>query len=217
VDADHPARQVALDRGLPIVSTIGLDDPTQGYVLIDEDAAASSLGRHLRQLGHRRVGIVVDGRRADQTPSEVTPADEAELFSDSLARLAGLRTALGVDAHTVAVTAGHNSLEAGERAASFLLDRQDRPTAIACISDVMALGARRAIEQRGLVVGRDVSLTGFDDVPAAEAAGLTTVRQPIAEKGRLMGRMLLDPDFTERHVVLGTDLVVRSSTGPATF
>jgi DNA-binding LacI/PurR family transcriptional regulator len=61
-----------------------------------------------------------------------------------------------------------------------------------------------------------VSLTGFDDVPAAEADGLTTVRQPIAEKGRLMGRMLLDPEFPERHVVLGTDLVVRSSTGPAT-
>ncbi len=216
VDADHPARQVALDRGLSIVSTIELDDPSQGYVLIDEDGAATALGRHLRRLGHRHVGIVVDGRGDHGTPREVSADDEAELFADSLARLNGLRAALGDDARTVAVTAGHNSLGAGERAASFLLDRQDRPTAIACISDVVALGARRAIEQRGLAVGRDVSLTGFDDVPAAEAAGLTTIRQPIAEKGRLMGRMLLDPEFGERHVVLGTELVVRSSTGPAT-
>ena len=64
-------------------------------------------------------------------------------------------------------------------------------------------------------MGREVSLTGFDDIPAAEAAGLTTVRQPIAEKGRLLGRMLLDPEFTQRRVVLDTDLVVRTSTGPA--
>ena len=62
----------------------------------------------------------------------------------------------------------------------------------------------------------DLSVTGFADVPAAAQVGLTTVRQPIAEKGRLLGRMLLDPDFTERRLVLDTELVVRSSTGPAT-
>jgi DNA-binding LacI/PurR family transcriptional regulator len=79
----------------------------------------------------------------------------------------------------------------------------------------MAFGAVEAATQRGLVIGRDLSVSGFDDVPAAAQVGLTTVRQPIAEKGRLLGRMLLDPDFTERHVVLDTELVARSSTGPA--
>ena len=49
---------------------------------------------------------------------------------------------------------------------------------------------------------------------AAEGAGLTTVRQPIRDKGRLLGRMLLDPSYTEERVVLPTELVVRSSTGP---
>jgi DNA-binding LacI/PurR family transcriptional regulator len=71
------------------------------------------------------------------------------------------------------------------------------------------------IRQRGLRVGQDVSLSGFDDIAEAQAAGLTTVRQPIAEKGRLLGRMLLDPAFTQRRVVLDTELVIRSSTGPA--
>jgi DNA-binding LacI/PurR family transcriptional regulator len=115
----------------------------------------------------------------------------------------------------VAVSAGHNSPEAGAAAATFLLEHSDRPTAIACTSDVLALGALGTLAERGLQVGRDVSLSGFDDIPEAAAAGLTTVRQPIAEKGRLLGRMLLDPEFTQRRVVLDTELVIRASTGPA--
>jgi DNA-binding LacI/PurR family transcriptional regulator len=217
VDADHPARQVALARGLPLVSTIDLDDDRQGYVLIDEDGAAQSLGEHLRALGHRDVGVIVDGRLDPGTVTTVDAAAEDELYADSRQRLVGVRDALGPEATVTAVTAvGHNSHEAGVASAAYLLDRQDRPTAIACVSDVLALGALEAIEARGLRVGRDISLTGFDDVPAAAAAGLTTVRQPIAEKGRLLGRMLLDPEYTGRRIVLPTELVVRSSTGPAT-
>lgn len=221
VDPDHPARTVALERGLPIVSTIDIDGDTgrQGFVLVDEEGAARALGQHLRDLGHRRVGVVVDSRQDSRQPEGraalVRPEDEPMLFDDSLKRLLGLRRALGPDTEVTAVFAGHNSAEAGEAAAAFLLDRQDRPTAIACISDVLALGAQVAIAQRGLVTGRDVSLTGFDDLPQAAAAGLTTISQPIAEKGRILGRMLLDPEFTDRRVVLDTHLVVRASTGPA--
>ena len=51
--------------------------------------------------------------------------------------------------------------------------------------------------------------------PAAETAGLTTIRQPIKDKGRMVGRVLLDPEFTERQVLLPTELIVRSSSGPA--
>ena len=64
-------------------------------------------------------------------------------------------------------------------------------------------------------MGRDVSVTGFDDLPAAGAAGLTTVRQPIRDKGRLMASMLLEPGFDQRRVVLATQLIVRDSTGSA--
>jgi len=95
-----------------------------------------------------------------------------------------------------------------------VLDRHPRPTAIAAGGDVLALGVIQAMRQRGLQPGRDISVTGFDDIPAAEAGGLTTVRQPIREKGRTLGRMLLDPTFTDNRVVLPTDLIVRSSTGP---
>jgi DNA-binding LacI/PurR family transcriptional regulator len=58
-----------------------------------------------------------------------------------------------------------------------------------------------------------VSVTGFDDVPAAETYDLTTVRQPLVEKGREAGRLLIEHD-TEREVVLPLELVTRGSTAP---
>ena len=57
----------------------------------------------------------------------------------------------------------------------------------------------------------DVAVVGYDDVPDAVRAGLTTVRQPLLEKGREAGRLLLEPD-TEREVILPVELIVRSST-----
>jgi DNA-binding LacI/PurR family transcriptional regulator len=70
------------------------------------------------------------------------------------------------------------------------------------------------LRERGLDVPGDVSVTGFDDVPGAAAADLTTIRQSLVEKGREAGRLLMEPD-TEREVILPIDLVERGSTGPA--
>jgi len=82
---------------------------------------------------------------------------------------------------------------------------------------MLALGVLDALKARGLRPGRDVSVIGFDDIPDAAAARLTTVSQPALEKGRLAGTLLLDPpaDPAERRIVLPTRLRVRASTGPA--
>ncbi|HET8916072.1 MAG TPA: LacI family transcriptional regulator, partial [Propionibacteriaceae bacterium] len=56
---------------------------------------------------------------------------------------------------------------------------------------------------------------GFDDIPAAKAAGLTTIHQPIRQKGQHVGRLLIDPESSPRQVLLPISLVARSSTGPA--
>lgn len=64
-------------------------------------------------------------------------------------------------------------------------------------------------------MGKDVSVAGFDGIDAALAAGLTTIGQPIEEKGRRAARLLLDPDDPERQVYLPSELVVGTSTGPA--
>jgi DNA-binding LacI/PurR family transcriptional regulator len=79
---------------------------------------------------------------------------------------------------------------------------------------VLAFGVIDALRARGLDVPDDVSVTGFDDVPAAAQTGLTTVRQPLVDKGREAGRLLLEPG-TEREVILPVELVARGSTGPA--
>lgn len=132
-----------------------------------------------------------------------------DVWPRTLGVLEGLE---GLDVDVVC-SAG-SSRRAGQEAAAVVLDRQDRPTAVVALSDALALGVLDALRERGVVHGRDVSVTGFDDLPDAAAAGLTTIRQPIRDKGRLLGQLLLDPTVGERHIVLDHELVVRSSTGP---
>ena len=212
IDEDHPAVGVIRSRRLPIVGTTDVADFTH-HVLIDEVGATRSVGERIRKLGHRHVGVILTSHSHAEGLT-VADADQIELQDFEQQRLRGFREGLGPDVRVIAATGGYNSIESGRAAAAELLDRSDRPTALMATSDVMALGALQALEERRLTPGRDISVTGFDDIPAAAGAGLTTVRQPIAERGRLMGRMLLDPEYLETRVTLPTDVVVRASTGP---
>jgi DNA-binding LacI/PurR family transcriptional regulator len=119
------------------------------------------------------------------------------------------------DAEIRIVLAPHYSRQSGRDAAAEVLDRPDRPTAIVALSDVLAIGVWDAATERGLVPGQDLSISGFDDLPDCAFLGITTVSQPIAEKGRLAGRLAMDPDYPQRQITLPIHLVVRSSTGPA--
>ena len=80
---------------------------------------------------------------------------------------------------------------------------------------MLALGALQALASRGLSTPADVSVCGFDDIPAAKAANLTTVHQPIREKGLHVGRLLIDPESRPRQVLLPIRFVLRGTTGPA--
>lgn len=216
VDADHPARDVIRRRGLPMVSSSDDGDPDTGHVLIDEHEAAASVGRLVAQLGHRHVTVLVPARRAADEPALVEPsALEGVLYDETRLRLAGIREALGPAAEIDVVLVGHNSEPAGHAAAALAMSVPRPPTALMAISDVLAFGALRWLREQGLVAGVDVSVTGFDDVPAAAIADLTTVSQEIRERGRTLGRMLLDPTYPDRRVLLPTKLKRRGSTGPA--
>ncbi|GIJ49974.1 LacI family transcriptional regulator [Virgisporangium aliadipatigenens] len=212
-------------RGLPVV---GGEDPAitgqlsgeVGFVGIDERKAARRLAAHVAALGHRRVALI--GHWITDTsvtgPVDVHP-DELRYYVSG-ERVRGFRDALvaaGVDlADVVLINAAENDRLVGAEAAGHALDRQDRCTAILSTSDVLALGVLDALAVRGLRPGRDVSVTGFDDIPEAAAVGLTTIRQPSVERGRIAGELLLDPpaDPQARHRVLPTTLVVRATTGP---
>ena len=114
--------------------------------------------------------------------------------------------------------------EDGYRATRDLLASRtgtDRPTALFAFNDLVAMGALRALAEAGLDVPGDVSVVGFDDIPAAAylSVPLTTVRVPKREMGARAADLLLDRVETDAegdppHEVLGTDLVVRASTSP---
>jgi DNA-binding LacI/PurR family transcriptional regulator len=80
---------------------------------------------------------------------------------------------------------------------------------------VVALGVLEVLRTESVDVPGALSVCGFDDIPAAAAAGLTTMRQPIGGKGRIVGELLLDPEATPRQVLLPMELISRSTTGPA--
>jgi DNA-binding LacI/PurR family transcriptional regulator len=209
---ERPVPSVVVDQpvGLSGVDFVGLDDRS----------AAAELGRHLGELGHRRVGVVANRLGTDRNDG---PADlerqERCPYAVVKARLAGLADGLaehGVDWAGVPVEERFdNSSEAGEAAATALLGRHPELTAIAATTDVFALATLAAAGRRGMRVPRELSVTGFDDVPEASAASLTTVHQPMLEKGRVAGQLLLDEGErpSARHVLLPTTLVVRNSTG----
>lgn len=171
-------------------------------------AGARSVTAHLAGLGHRRIGVIAGPHN----------------WLAGQARLAGHASALadtGVLHPPELTRAGEPTVEFGHQAARELLDLPERPTALACFNDKTAVGALAAAAERGLGVPRDLSVTGFDDIDLAQATSpmLTTVRQPLAEMGRmavsLLIRLLDGHQVDALHVELATDLIVRGSTGPA--
>jgi len=190
------------------------DAPTP-FLGIDDRAAASMAARHLRELGHRRVGVL----------SFVTAIDrEGKLVLEIVnERLAGYREGLGEAWDEDAVrTCRPNATEPARAATLDLLRGPAPPTAILAMSDVLALGALQAASELGVTVPENLSVVGFDDSPAAAFATpmLTTIAQPHEEKGRLAAQRLLEeiangrPRRRRRKTILPTELVVRESTGP---
>ena len=142
----------------------------------------------------------------------------------SIARLHGYHAALSRGGLTIdagLMRAGPFTFDAGFTAAVELLDRPDRPTAVFASNDAQALGLIEAARTLGLRIPQDVSVVGFDDMPAAtwSAPPLTTIRQPFAEMGRVAMRRLLrciaGEQLVSPRVELATQLVVRRSTAPA--
>jgi DNA-binding LacI/PurR family transcriptional regulator len=217
-----PLLALAVARRLPAVvidQPIGTGLPRVG---IDDEAAARASARHLTALGHRRLAVVAFGLSPD---GRTGPADLARRrnagYAVSRARLAGYATAAaeaGIDWAGVPVHECAGSVRAGGRAAAErLLAADRRPTAILATSDVLALGVLDAAGAAGLRVPGDLSVVGFDDVPAADESRLTTTRQDHHAKGRLAGELLLAALRGEPAAAPPTlphELVVRASTAP---
>jgi len=197
-----------LEEGFPFVA-FGRSDLEDRFPHLDVDGqqGVRRITEHLLDAGRRRIAYI-------GAPTDLMFASH---------RLAGYREALearGLAFDETLVTLGRLTERSGHEAALQLLSQNPRPDAIAACNDLMALGVISAARKMGLSVGRELAVTGFDDVPLAAHAHppLTTVRQPIYEIGRRICRMLIhlleDDPLDERHVILEPELVIRaSSTG----
>ena len=216
---EHPIVEEVLCRQLPTVFVDGPLIEGHPFVGIDDRAAMADLTGQMLVLGHRCFGVLAfrlrpDGWVGSPDDGRIASAD----FRVTRERLGGILDSMGAaglprDAVQV-YEVGVNTREAGRSAAAVMLARPDRPTAILCLSDQIALGVLEAVDDLGLRVPADVSVAGFDDIAAAEPAGLSTVRQPAARKGREAGELLL-AGAPELIVKLHHELILRTTTGPA--
>ncbi len=189
--AERPDLDALSARGMPLLGTgAPIDDRVVQLTVADRAATAEAV-RHLSRLGHHRIGHVLMPLGAAPTTRQVRAAEVQEAtFVDTRDRALGFLDG-GGSADLLAQAADLTS-EAGAEAAGLLLDHPDRPTALVCQSDLLALGAIRAAAERALVVPDDLSLIGFDGVETPGFDGvLATIDQQPAEKGRELGRMML--------------------------
>src|ERR671910_2780834 len=221
---EEPLLVAALERRLPAVVA---DQPyIEGvpFVGVDDEGAARTAAEHLLDLGHERFAIVSFGLSPDGHEGIADGVRrEQTTFRVSRLRLRGYRAALedaGLPWSEVPVYECPGSAkELGHRATEALFSSEHRPTAILALSDQLALGAIEWMTEQRISVPEDVSVVGFDDIPAAASAdpSLTTVHQDHAEKGIMAGRALvsqLREEYSPSTGSLATHLVVRGSTSP---
>jgi DNA-binding LacI/PurR family transcriptional regulator len=163
---------------------------------------------HLLARGDTRIGIVIDNLNVP--------------LSSMVSRLEGWRDAMlraGVAPDDSLVSEGEASMSDGYAPTMRLLAQPSPPTAIFSASNLMTIGALRAIRELGIAMPRDLALVAFDDVPLLSVYDppVTVVVQPARELGLTAGRMLmarLGGDMSKpKHVQLPTELVVRESSG----
>ncbi|MCW2695837.1 MAG: LacI family transcriptional regulator [Modestobacter sp.] len=220
----HPAVAAARTRNRPLVV---LDQPVlPGVPLvgIDDAAGAAAAIAHLLALGHRRLGVLAMPLRPDRQEGPAGLARQAgatyQVMRRRLAGAASAAEAAGLSWDRVPVVeSAANDPDAGARAVAGLLTGDDAPTALFACSDQLALGVLRAARAAGLRVPADLSVVGFDDSSAAPSADppLTTVRQPLRDRGRELGvlvRALLRGETPPAPEPAPVHLVVRSSAAP---
>jgi LacI family transcriptional regulator len=204
---DGPVITELVSLGVPTVLVDRLTTRTDvDQVGAENIQSTSALTEHLAAVGHRRIGLI-SGAAGLPTSEE---------------RVLGYRLGLGRGGLTwnpELVACGHSSSEGGADALRTLLALAEPPTALVVANDSMTVGVLHEARRRGLRIGRDLALAGYDDVEWADLVDppLTTMAQPIEDIGRTAVRMLLtrisDPDRKPETVRLPPALRHRESCG----
>ena len=218
---DHPEVEQIRNAGLPIVLVDSAAFPEHGSVTADDEGGAYAAAEHLLGLGHTEFLIL-----AVEPPHFVAGIGLASpaLQGVTALRMRGYRRALearGLELGDERVVTGPASVDGGMAAFGKAIEAGLHFTAVLAMSDAIAIGVMRAARQRGLAIPGDISLIGFDDIDDAEYLNppLTTVHQPVREKGAEAAKLLLSAidraDFGQpEHRHMETRLIVRGSTCP---
>lgn len=200
----HSLRQseqplVLVDSFHPDFDSVSIDNEQGGYLAT----------RHLIDQGFERIGLLM------ANPASV-PASERRLGYEKALREVGMpllpdlvAQSNDLDDHGYTEAAGYETMQR-------LLQTPHRPNAVFVTSDIQALGALRAVREAGLHAPDDIALIGFDDIMVSRYVGLSTLRQPMYEMGKLAVDKLLmrieAPEHPTSHTVFSPRLVARQTT-----
>ena len=195
------------DERIPLVLVNSRrDDLPLSYVDVDNQRGAALAVDHLVGLGHTRIAMITGGTKTTNA------VHRRQGYLDGLSRA-------GLPVREQWIVQGNWSEDSGYAGLQTLLAQEDRPSALFCANDLMAVGAMRAAADNSVSIPRDMSIVGFDDIRLSSFVNprLTTVRQPIEQTGHAAARILLDrlenPRSQPERIILEPRMVVRASCG----
>jgi alanine racemase len=204
---------VLRQRGVPFVTVDS--DPIEGAssVNIDDESGAAAGMRYLLEAGHRDITILAI-RSGVQGRIE-------EYHGTLRLRMNGYLSALEkfgltLDRHKIKLLECNSTQSGGQAAFREIWKNKKHPGAIIAMSDIIAIGVMEAAAEMGVSIPGELSVVGFDDIPLARLVNppLTTISQPLNEKGRLAAELLLHTTLEKsepRQHILPTTLVIRKS------
>lgn len=196
---------------LPTVAIAG-HRPVPGVtnITIDHKLAARLALTHLLKQGHREIAFLKGQKDSSDSKTRWTAICE-------VARELGVRIRPEL---TVQIQTDIATPELGYPATKELLARKQPFTALFAYNDISAIGAIQAFREAGLLVPRDVSVIGFDDIPLAVIfkPELTTISQPLSRMGQIAAKTIIDQiEKTAEYqpeIIVEPELIPRASTGP---
>ena len=203
-------------KELPVpVVTISCHHEVEGTtrIVLDHRRAAELALGHLWKLGHSEIAVIKG--------QSFTP--DSEIRWDAIAEVAAKASRPIDEDLVVQIEDNLATPELGYRVTQTLLGAGKRFTALFAFNDIAAIGAIRAIHEHGLRVPQDVSVVGFDDIDSAayQHPGLTTIRQPLRQMGKMAAQTVLKGIVGKdrhgvREVVFEPELIVRGTTATLT-
>lgn len=197
----------AIDDQFPLVILNAGSEKRASCVKIDNGGGAAAVVEYLVGLGHEKIAHI-GGPRLD-----LSALERRQGFCRAL-------EAANLQVNQQYLKEGDWQIRCGVKLTEEFIALKERPSAIFCANDHMALGALHAAQARGLRVPEDISIVGFDDIEMCQVTTprITSVRQPLQKMGRVgaqeMLRQIGESTVSRRHISLSTKLIKRESAGP---